>query len=157
MTAITQLLFRGWDLLHYLSGGGSWALRPYERTIVDAVIDSFSQSIQALLLAQLQQKYFVERIPAGRINVFRFYNPDGALKIQDAKFSDLLMNVQIDVDGEEQVAHATFYKGYIFSIEFKKPGRYYSGKKVTVRDVRPGKPNQTYTRAIDRFEHGRDS
>ena len=130
-------------------------MQPYEKTVVDAVICSFSESIRSLLRAQLEQKYFVERIPAGRINVLRFRNIDSGLRIQDPEFSDLLVNAQIVVDGKMQTAHVTFYKGYIFSIEFKKPGSFYAGKKVTVLDITPGKPNQTYTRAIDRLEHGR--
>jgi hypothetical protein len=109
-----------------------------------------------VLRSQLNQKYFVERVPAGRINVFRFYQDQSERQIEDPAFSDMLLNVRITVDGREQTAHVTFRKGCIFSLEFKKPGDFYDGKSLTVLDVKPGTPSQTYTRAIDRMEHGAD-
>jgi len=104
----------------------------------------------------MAQKYFIERTNK-RINVFRFYTPNDALKVQEPEFSDMLVNVQIAVDGKKQTAHVTFYKGYLFSIELKKPGKEYAGKKITAQNVTTGNPGQSYTRAIDRREHGRSN
>ena len=130
-------------------------MRPYEKIIVDAVIGNFSENIQRLLRSQLKQKYFVERSNE-RINVFRFYGANNRLSIQDPNFDDMLINVQIDVDGKVQTAHVTFYKGYVFSIEFKKPGSFYVGKKINVRDIQTGNPDQAYTIGINRIEHGKE-
>ena len=109
---------------------------------------------QKVIGDQLSQAFFVERIPAGRINIIRFYEPDKKLALSDPMFSDLLIKVRMLVAGVEQVAHVMFYKGYIFSIEFKKPGKWFVGKAIAINEVKPDSPNETYTTEIDRIEHG---
>jgi len=150
---IRNLLRRCLHLLTYLSGEGSWELRTYESKIIDAVIESLDEDIKPIALSQLGGNYFIERIPKGRINVFRFYSKESISKISDSKFSDLLINITINVDGKKEVAHVTFYKGYFFSIEFKNPGKFYIDKKIETLDVKIGKDNQSYTVDIDRIEH----
>lgn len=114
----------GRQLLHfitYLSGEGSWRLREHEKIVLNAVIDKLSESHQQLVEKQLKEKFFIERIPDGRINVFRFYRPKSYLKIEDAEYDDLLFRVHIIVNGRKQISHVVFYRGYLFSIEMKKP------------------------------------
>jgi hypothetical protein len=119
-----------------------------------AAVNSLAAIEQGLVRAQLGQSFFVERMSAGRINILRFYNPDSSHRIADSAFSDRLFNVRIVTGDTIQVAHVTFYKGYIFSIEFKKPSSFFAGMRIEVADVRPGDARQTYTRGIDRLEHG---
>ena len=59
------------------------------------------------------------------------------------------------VDGRTQQAHVTFYRGRIHCLEFKKPLKFYEGKDVSFGAVTEGNPKQSYTGAIDRYEHGK--
>lgn len=146
--------YRAWDFLHFLSGDGSWRLRPLEEVVIEAVINDLSASIATLVRRQLGQAFFVERIPAGRINVLRFYRIDDSVRIREPGFSDKLFKVGLVVDGRNETAHVTFYEGHIFSVEFKHPSRFYAGKKIEIRSVAAGAPENTYTREIDEAEHG---
>ena len=149
------IIFRRFlHLLHYLSGEGTWQLRPLEKLVIDAVINELSPPTAGLVRRQLEQPLFIERIPAGRINVLRYYRLDESLRISEADFSDKLFKVRIAVDGNGQTAHVTFYEGYIFSVEFKNPSRFYVGKKIELRGVATGAPGHSYTREIDEAEHG---
>jgi hypothetical protein len=137
----------------FVFGEGGWNLHDHEQTVVDAAIGALSTEMGKLVRAQLEQAFFVER-SSNRISVLRFYEPDDGPAILDAAFQDRLMKVQIEIDGRKQVSHVTFYQGYIFTVEFKKPRQFYLGKRITVCDVSQGKPRESYTRSIDRLEHG---
>jgi hypothetical protein len=89
-------------------------------------------------------------------SVLRFYEPDSRFALAQPEFLDRLAKVQMEIDGHRQNAHVTFYKGYIFAVEFKKTRRFYAGKHIVIGGVSPGKPGDSYTRSIDRLEHGRD-
>jgi len=154
---IRSVLRRGLHWLTFLCGEGSWSLRRYEEVILDAVLERVGDAVRETIRAQLAQAYFVERIPAGRINVFRFYHPRAAFKVQNPEFEDHLLKVRFVVDGSHQTAHVTFYRGYLFSIEFKKPGKFYFGKTILVDGVEEGTPGNSYVRALDRLEHGRNA
>jgi hypothetical protein len=103
---------------------------------------------------QLAQSFFVERMSQGRINVLRYYEGNSNLAIRDADFADCLFKVSLELDGAGQTAHATFYKGWLFSVEFKKPGRFFARKQISIRGVTRGRPRDSYTRVIDRSAHG---
>lgn len=141
--------------LHFFFDSGSWRLRPLESLVVDAVIGQIPASHADRLRKQLQQPYFVERTNS-RINVIRLDRPEEHLKIPGLDFTDKLYKVSLAVDGANEIAHVTFYKGFIFSVEFKKPRHFYANKRVEVRSVAVGSPKQTYTREIDQAEHGDD-
>lgn len=155
--AVKEMLYRVWDSLHFLFGNGSWTLSAPERLVADAAIGIFSSDIRSNLEAQLRQSYFVERMSRGRINVIRFYAPDDRLRVQDSRFADLLVDVRIAVDGQEQVAHLVCLRGYLFSIEFRDRAARYADRHIEVRGVKLGNPKKTYTRALDRLEHGDDA
>jgi hypothetical protein len=121
---------------------------------VDAVIRDLPIEMGRLVLAQLGRSYFVER-SSNCISVLRFYERDIRLAIAEAGFQDLLMKVQVEIDGRGQIAHVTFYKGYILTVEFKRPRQFYAGKHITICGVSQGKPKDSYTRSVDRLEHGR--
>lgn len=131
---IRRICFRSRHLLHVLFGAGGWRLRPREQVIVDAVLDSLAPHLRELVRTQLKQNFFVDR-SSERVFVLWFYERNNTLRILDREFEDRLLKVKIEVDGRTQNTHVTFYKGYIFSIEFKKPAKFYAGKKVTVRGV----------------------
>jgi len=67
------------------------------------------------------------------------------------------VEVRIAVEGQEQGAHLVCLRGYVFSIEFRDRAARYAGRRIEVRDVRLGDPKKTYTRTIDRREHGGDT
>jgi hypothetical protein len=141
-------------LLHFLSGGGSWALSLRERLVVTAAIRLFSPHIQETLYAQLRQRFFVERVNR-HIPVLRYYARNEDLRVTDQSFSDLLVVVPLSVDDANEKAHVTFYEGFLFSLEFRHKPSFYAGRLLSVGEARLGRPRQTYTRAIDRLEHGR--
>lgn len=149
-----HLLRRANHLLHFLWGDGSWRLTALEQQIIDAVVEILPGSIAEVARRQLEQDFFVERIPAGRINVIRYYDFNDDSRISEPDYADKLFKVRISVDGKAQTAHVTFYKGRIFSVEFPKPRRSYTAKKVVIRDVVEGSPKESYTHVIDRAEHG---
>ena len=151
---LRTLLRRLLHMLTYLSGEGSWELHSHEKIVLDAVVDHLDERLRRLIREQLEQSFFVERIPDGRINVFRFYRMNDELVVPDAEFDDLLFRIHLMVNGRKQIAHVTFYKGQVFSVEMKKRGRFYKGADLKVEQVTLGNPKQTYTRAIDRLEHG---
>jgi hypothetical protein len=70
------------------------------------------------------------------------------------EYSKKLIEVQLDVEGAKEVAHVEFFRGRVDTIQFKRPGAYYAGKKLKVMGVRPGKVALSHAAAIDRLEHG---
>jgi hypothetical protein len=140
-------------LVHYVSGGGTWSLREHENQIIEAVVCALPPDKSMAVRRQLEQGFFVER-SGGRINILRYYENDPSLAIDSVQFKDCLFNVTIEVDGEDQTAHVSFYKGWLFSVEFKKPRKYYAGKQFVIRLVAEGRPQESFTRSIDRLVHG---
>jgi hypothetical protein len=154
MMTLQGALRRAWDFVYLISGSGSWRLRPHEQLVVDAAIEDLPADIRKTVRAQLEQAFFVERT-SDRIYVLRFYETRDELRIADPAFERRLVKIQLEFDGRTQNAHVTFHRGYLFSIEFEKPAKFYRRKKITVCGVRPGEPGESYTKAIDRLEHGR--
>jgi hypothetical protein len=142
----------------FLFGQGSWSLKNHEKIVLDAALNALEPNIRSIMEKQLSQDYFVDRIsPGKRIVTFRFYEKDKSLIINDKEYSDLLLKVEIIIDGKKQTAHATFYNGYIYGLEFKKPYKFYKDKEINVGGVKIGKSGDTYTRVIDRAEHGKET
>ena len=142
------------DLISYLSGEGSWKMLFYEVTITKFVLNYFDDNVSKFIEKQLATDFFMDRMSDGRINVFRFYNFDDHLRISFKEFNDLMLKVDLMVDGKREVAHVTFYKGYIFSIELKHPRKFYENKKIEIKDIETGLPEESYTNEIDQAEHG---
>ena len=146
-----------WDLLYFLTGEGTWALRAHERIVLEAAITSLPHDAQQHFDALLKQRVFVQRSNrlVGRP---RFYTKPylrNHTSVDEPTLSHQLLNVHVDVDGERQVAHVEFFHGRIDSIQFKKPASFYAGKTVCAADVSLGNPNLSHASAIDRKEHGK--
>lgn len=152
--SLTSALRRLSHFITFVFGEGDWKLHLHEQAVVDAVLGQLPTATRTLVLAQLEQDFFVER-SSNRISILRFYEPDRRLILAEPGFEDRLVKVQMEIDGRKQNAHVTFYKGYIFAVEFKKPRRFYAGKHIAICGVSPGKPGDSFTRSIDRLEHGR--
>ncbi|MDF3127210.1 hypothetical protein [Rheinheimera sp. 1928-s] len=153
MRAILSFL---WDLLYFLSGEGTWCLRPHERLVLEAAIANFPDDMQKQLRAQLNQKIFVQRSHR-QISRPRFYSPfyvPNKEMYANDEFLHTLVSVKIDVEGERENAHIEFFRGRIDSIQFKYSGTFYRGKAVKVLGVKSGKPGLSHAAAIDRAEHG---
>ncbi len=140
--------------LHFLCGSGSWRLLPHEEAILDACIAHLPKEVAELARGQMSQKFFMERMTDGRINVIRPYGNMSADIIRLSGFDDRLYKVRIKVDAKTMTAHVTFNKGRVFSIETKKPTKYFKGKRLQVLGVAEGRSSETYTHVIDRSEHG---
>jgi hypothetical protein len=152
--SLKSALRRVSHFITFAFGEGDWKLHLHEQAVVDAVLAQLPTAIRTLVLAQIEQAFFIER-SSNRISILRFYEPGGRLALADPGFQDRLVKVQMEIDGRKQNAHVTFYKGYIFAVEFKKPRRFYAGKHIVICGVSQGKPGDSYTRSIDRLEHGR--
>lgn len=159
MNVFKAIFFLSLDLLCFLTGEGSWTFRSHERIVLDAAIDSFSEDMRRLFRAQLEQKVFIQRSNK-RISLVRFYSslyfPDKSRqKVEGHESSHEIVNVQIDIDGKKEIAQVEFFGGYIFSIQFKQPSRFYANKLVKVLGVKLGSPSLSHAAAIDRREHGK--
>jgi len=144
-------------VLHYLSGGGSWHLLAHEKKILDACLSFVPEDVQTHVRNQMASGFFLERMTDGRINVIRLHEKPKEVAIKDAEFEDALYKVRVEVDGEKLTVNVTFYKGFIFSIETKKPTKFFRGKDILIHNVAKGKSKETYTAVIDRSEHGWDT
>jgi hypothetical protein len=156
VSAVKALACFLWDLLFFLTGEGSWSLRPHERMVIEAAIDFLPEDAQALLRSQMKETTFVQRSHK-QICWPRFYArpylPDRRA-IEDLEYYKKLIEVQLDVEGAKEVAHVEFFRGRVDTIQFKRPGTYYAGKKLKVIGTRPGKLARSHAAAIDRREHG---
>jgi hypothetical protein len=144
-------------LLHfitYISGEGSWNMLSHEVIITKSVLNHFDENVCRLLEKQLSTDFFMERIPDGRINILRFYSFDDELRVSLQEFNNLMIKVGLLVDGKREVAQVSFYNGYIFSIELKHPRKFYTNKKIEIKDIETGLPEESYTNEIDKAEHG---
>lgn len=154
--AVKSLMQLLGDLLYFLTGEGSWSLRPHERVVIEAVIDTLPEHAQVLLRFQLNGTTFVQRSHK-QICRPRFYTApylQDRRAIEDGQYSHKVVDVQFDVDGVNQVANVEFFRGRVDSIQFKRPAAHYVGKSLRVTGTRPGKPTRTHAAAIDRREHG---
>lgn len=144
------------DLLYFLTGEGSWSLRPHERVVIEAVIDTLPEHAQALLHSQLNGTMFVQRSHK-QISRPRFYTApylQDRRAIEGGEYSHKVIDVLVDVDGVNEVAQVEFFRGRVDSIQFKRPAAYYVGKRLRVTGTRPGKPTRSHAAAVDRREHG---
>jgi hypothetical protein len=143
-------------MLGYIGGHCAWSMNFLLLSILDAFRPALGKDIKARVESQLSQPYFITFEHSGRVNTF-FFEPlelEPELRISDPAFADRLYKVEMFVDGRKQHAHVTFYKGRIFSIELKRPFKFYDGKNIRFGAVTLGKPKESMTGAIDRFEHG---
>ena len=153
---IKRALSTLFSVLHYVSGGGSWRLQTHERQLLGACADSLPEGIQSQIKKQLDAGFFIERTLGGRINVIHKNEKPESHRINDPEFDDALFKVRAEVDGKNLTANITFYKGFLFGLETKKPTKFFRNKPLIIRGVAKGKPKETYTAAIDRLEHGRE-
>ena len=149
---------RDWlqDLRRYVFHGGSKKLRPIQQQLLNVFVPTLEPNIQLVVERQLKESFYMQFWHGGRISPFFFRDPKlpPELRLPDPAFADRLYKIEMFVDGRKQHAHVTFYQGRIFSLEFKKPFKFYKGKDVRFGAVTLGKPKQTLTNAIDRREHG---
>lgn len=151
-----KILRKIWEAIYYICGEGGWTLRAYEKLVVESAIDTLDSETQQTLRGQLSSPFFVERTN-NRINVIRFYKTEMPASIENPNFDDAAINVKTKADGEVSYANVIFYKGFIFSIETRRPGKWYRNKTYEILSVKPENPSMSLTNAIDRLEHGRDS
>lgn len=151
--ALTHFLL---DVLYFLTGEGSWRLRPHEEIVIEAAIDILPRRSQALLRSQLKETMFIQRSHK-QISRPRFYSglyrPDRRA-LEDADYADTIIDVQLDVEGIHETAQVEFFRGRVDSIQFKRPAAHYAGKKLTVLGARRGTLARSHAAAIDRREHG---
>lgn len=157
MIAVLRSMVRFlWDIFYFLTGEGGWRLHSHERAVVEAVIDTLPEHSQVLLRSQLNGILFVQRSHK-QICRPRFYTapyvPDQRAVEGGGNFAKLV-DVQVEVDGRNEVVQVEFFRGRIESIQFKRPTASYVGKSLEVMSTRPGRLTRSHARAIDRREHG---
>ena len=124
--------------------------------MIEAVIDTLPEHFQVLLRSQLNETTFVQRSHK-QICRPRFYTApylQDRRAVEGGEYSKKVVDVQVDVDGVNEVAQVEFFEGRVDSIQFKRPAAYYVGKRLRVTSTRPGKPTRSHAAAIDRREHG---
>ena len=156
VSAVKALARFLWDLLYFLTGEGSWSLRPHERIVIEAAIDILPAHFQVLLRSQLKETTFVQRSHK-QICRPRFYTApylQDRRAVEDVEYSEKIIDVQLDVEGVNEVVQVEFFRGRVDSIQFKRPAAYYADKRLRVIGTRPGKLARSHAAAIDRREHG---
>ncbi|QHO76533.1 hypothetical protein ACH79_31855 [Bradyrhizobium sp. CCBAU 051011] len=111
--AVKALIRFLWDLLYFLTGEGSWSLRPHERVVIEAVIDTLPEHSQVLLRSQLNATTFVQRSHK-QICRPRFYTApylQDRRAVEGGEYSEKVIDVQVDVDGVNEVAQVEFFRG----------------------------------------------
>lgn len=156
-TVIGRAVRSFWHFVGNLTGSGTWKITKLQQQLLDALLPALEPDVRALVEMQLQQPFYMQFWHGGRISpiYFKNFNLPRELRIPDPSFADRLYKVEMFVDGRKQQAHVTFYNGRIHCFEFKKPFKFYKGKDIRFGAVTVGKPRQSFTGAIDRFEHGR--
>ncbi len=145
-----------WDSLRILTKEGARTADPMHFTLIDAVLQKLDSDSAKNLRKQLKHRYYFSWMSDGRINVFRFYDQHRLPLISDTSFADKLYKVELFVENKKHIALVTFYERRIYSIEFKKPRKFFKGKPYRVGSVMEGKPKESYTAAIDRAAHGKE-
>lgn len=154
--AVKALIRLLWDLLYFLTGEGGWSFRAHEKAVLDAVVDTLPERSQVLLRSQVKGTTFVQRSHK-QICRPRFYTApylQDRRVVEGVEYSQMVVDVQLDVDGVREVAQVEFFGGRVDSIQFKRPSAYYVGKGLRVTGTRRGKPKRSHAAAIDRREHG---
>lgn len=150
----TALLMR--DVQRFLksaTGEGGWSLHPHEAKMLASVLDAIPPSASKSAHNQLQTRFFVDRTNE-RINTLHFDHRGEKNTIVEDGFNDALFRLTIRICDRRQIARVTFYKGYIFSIETPKRGKFYQDKTFEVLQVERANPKASLTYSIDRLEHG---
>ncbi|WP_377191726.1 hypothetical protein [Ruegeria meonggei] len=151
--SIKKWLTQAFEVIYYLSGEGSWKLLAHEKLILMAAIENLVPDERELLRQQLHQDFFVERTN-NRISVLRFYEAHEDLRVQGTDFEDRWIRVHMLVNGKKQICNVNVYRGLVFSVETRSPRKTYKGTEIRVVKVVDGNGADSFTRAIDRQEHG---
>ncbi len=151
--SIKKWLTRAFEVVYYLSGEGSWKLLAHEQQILMAAIENLVPDEREVLHQQLHQDFFVERTNK-MISVLRFYEEHEDLRVQGLDFEDRWLRVHILVNGKKQISNVNIYRGLVFSVETRSPRKAYKGTEIRVVKVVDGNGADSFTRAIDRQEHG---
>ncbi|MEP3049863.1 MAG: hypothetical protein ABJP48_10095 [Erythrobacter sp.] len=146
-----------WDVTRFLCFEGRWSHSRMHGDVIEAVLNYVDPEVASLVRRQLRHTYFLDTAPRGLINVFWFYEKDRLPHIEDQSYFDRLFKVEIFVGNRRHISMVTFFEGRIFSVEFKKPRGFFKGEKYRIGKVTDGKPSDTYTRVIDRAEHGKET
>ncbi|WP_162267096.1 hypothetical protein [Luteimonas abyssi] len=140
--------------LKFICGEGSWSLRPYELLVIEEALGVMDEADASVVRSNLNG-IFVDRMSSGRICVIRYPRDRHLVKLAESSYDDMLIEVTVAVEGRKEVAHVTFYRGLLFSVEFKKAGRWYKRKSVKVIGAVRGLVQSSYSNQIDKAEHGR--
>jgi hypothetical protein len=144
------------ELLCFLERDGCWKLCFPTDLIIGHFINSCGEVDAAAIRLQLSQPFFQRTYNNGLVNPIYHYALDPNSLLKDERYQDSLFRVEMVIDGKKQFANVEFVAGRLFSVELRKPIKFYKGKNLSFGEITIGKSSQTITRAIDRSEHGRD-
>lgn len=144
------------DLLFFLTMEGNWAFRPHEKVVLKAALDSLPDHDKSLLYSQIHGLKFVQRShrQIARPRFYRGLYQWDLRKIEHSNQSEMIIEVQLDVEGHREVAQVEFFQGRVDTIQFKRSAKFYKGKDMNVVSAGPGKLSNSIALEIDRQEHG---
>ena len=155
LLALKRLMCFPNDLLFFLTRDGDWKLRFPTDQIIGHLLTALPAPQADLIRQQLAQPLVQHWWHKGRINPIFHYVLDPDSVLQDEAFQKGLYQVEMLVDGKKQNANVKFVAGRLYSVELPQPFKFYRGKTITFGEVKRGKSSQSYTRALDRLEHGK--
>ncbi|WP_299631298.1 hypothetical protein [uncultured Roseobacter sp.] len=149
------MLTRTLEVIYFVGGEGNRKLFPHEEAILMSAFKVLPSEARELLHQQISRDFFVERTNK-RINVLRFYDAHSDLRINDPDFEDKWLRVHMRVNGKKEISNVNIYHGFIFSVETRSPKKMYTGAQIRIEKVDQEEADKSYTKSIDRLEHGRD-
>jgi hypothetical protein len=116
--------------------------RPYERTILDALIDKFDSEARSLLSQQIQKVNYVQRHADDKeVNLFSlkwgkpFFNKDIKFPMDREEVKVAEVYFYTSANSKSMRATIWFVRGYIFSIEFDQTPKIMKKDKVQVDKI----------------------
>ncbi|WP_299736485.1 hypothetical protein [uncultured Roseobacter sp.] len=152
---IKKVLKQASEVIYFVGGEGNWKLFPHEEAILMSAFKVLPPEARELLHQQISRDFFVERTNK-RINVLRFYDAHSDLRINDPDFEDKWLRVHMRVNGKKEISNVNIYRDFIFSIETWSPKKMYTDAQIRIEKVDQEEADKSYTKSIDRLEHGRD-
>jgi hypothetical protein len=148
-----RISFSSFSLFHQ----GSWKYIYPTDIMIKALEQEITPSDYQIIRMQLEFKPFQIQYNKGRVNVFSY--ADKSKKdvpvLPLPKYEDFWVQIDLMSDKRKYRSLVCIYKGYLHHIQFSKPAGVFQGKLIEIISTKKVTGKSSFTRAIDRQEHGR--
>jgi hypothetical protein len=139
--------------LSVLWGQGSWSLRDYERRLIDVAAAELSAGNKAILVRQLAESYYVERLHQERMTNIHFRWRDEVAPM-DLPAAYRLAKIRLTSGKRAVTVSVEAHRGRIFGLHYNKPPRPLVAGDFDLGAITfGGVPDDRIAQAIDAQEH----